>query len=136
MRSSRPRVLLVEDDDAIRGFLVPGLIDEGYDVREADNGRAALDVLSTWKADVILLDLMMPTMDGWAFRDAQRQSVELRDIPVVLLSATRRSQAAAEAAQLGVAAFIAKPFEIDGLFATIEHVLAGGRWDPTKEPVA
>src|SRR5581483_10950225 len=67
------RVLVVEDDRGIRDLLAAVLTDEGFDVRQAANGKEALAVLERWQPDAILLDLMMPVMDGWTFRREQRR---------------------------------------------------------------
>jgi len=83
-------VLVVEDDVDILQALVQVLEDEGYPVRVAENGRAALVALRTNGARppcVILLDLMMPVMDGWAFRAAQLDDPALAPIPVIVLTA-------------------------------------------------
>lgn len=119
---SRPpcRGLLIVDDDAdIREVLTEVLEDEGYDVRHAANGRDALDQLKQW-ADLpclILLDLMMPVMDGWQFRNAQLQDAKLADIPVVVLTADGRAQYKASSMQ--VVEGLAKPLRIADLLRTI-----------------
>ena len=82
-------VLLVDDDPAIRSAVKDFLHDEGYTVVSATNGADALNVLRTGlRADVILLDIMMPEMDGWDFRATQLADPALRDIPVVVISAS------------------------------------------------
>ena len=101
MTSGR-HVLVVEDDPVIRQVLPESLEGEGYLVREAQNGRQALDLLDGWRPDVIVLDLMMPVMDGWAFRAEQRARGLGAHVPVVVLSASRHAHASAE--QLGAAA--------------------------------
>src|SRR5436309_3406591 len=63
----RERILLVDDDDSIRQVVTVFLTDEGYEVAGAGDGQAALDLLATFKPDIILLDLRMPVMDGWEF---------------------------------------------------------------------
>src|SRR4051794_23983356 len=83
------RVLVVDDDVSIRGFLAEALRDEGYEVQTAGNGHDALALLREWRPDLILLDLMMPVMDGWAFRTEQRLIPNMADVPVIVLSATR-----------------------------------------------
>ena len=117
-------VLLVEDDEGIRQVLGDSLTDEGWTVRQAADGQEALDLLATWRPDVILLDLMMPRMDGWAFRAAQRTLARSVDLPLIILSANHQAESAA--ATLGAAAFIAKPFNIDHLVATIGAVARSG----------
>jgi CheY-like chemotaxis protein len=115
------RVLVVDDDEIIRGFLAEALADEGYEVRAAGEGAHALATLRGWPAELIVLDLMMPVMDGWAFRAVQRQDPELAHIPVVVLSATREVQL--QARPLDVAAVFAKPFDLDELLTVIGELL-------------
>ena len=87
------RLLLVDDDGAIRDALDEALQEEGFDVVTAANGREALQVLKSGpRPDAILLDLMMPVMDGWDFRHEQLRDPALRQIPVVVVSATGFSE--------------------------------------------
>jgi DNA-binding response OmpR family regulator len=115
------RVLVVDDDDLIRDTLATALSDEGYSVRVAGDGRAALDTLGAWRPDLIVLDLMMPIMDGQAFRVAQRSAPVTADIPVIVLSAAHNVHA--RAAGLGAAAVFAKPFDLIALLDAVESVL-------------
>jgi CheY-like chemotaxis protein len=85
MAATAPRVLAVDDEPALRELAVAVLEDEGFDVRAAADGRQALTVLAAWPADVILLDLTMPVMDGWAFLEARRGDPALAAIPVVVM---------------------------------------------------
>lgn len=109
-------VLVVDDQEAIRESLQTALDDEGFTVECASNGREALDILERWSPCVILLDLMMPVMDGWAFRAEQRRSGNT--VPVVLLSAAGELERHKEA--LGAVAIIAKPFDLDHVISAIE----------------
>ena len=120
----RAGVLVVDDDPSIQGFLAEALADEGYAVRTATDGRRALDVLGTWRPDLILLDLMMPEMDGWTFRAEQRGRAELADIPVIVLSATRDLEARTEA--LAPAHVFSKPFDLNALLGAVEELLPAG----------
>lgn len=88
--SSKRNILVVEDDSDIRGLLKTALSLEGYEVETAVNGQDAWEVLhrSEVKPSAIVLDLMMPIMDGWRFLELQSQSEELKDIPTVIVSAT------------------------------------------------
>src|SRR5207245_3461784 len=81
------RVLVVDDDPDIRELLFTALEDEGFEVVPAANGQEALAIIRTFHPDVIILDLMMPVMDGWQFVKEMRARDE--DIPLVLLSAAR-----------------------------------------------
>jgi CheY-like chemotaxis protein len=111
------RVLLVEDDRWIREVLGEALLDEGWEARDAADGHEAIEVLATWRPDVIVLDLMLPGMDGWQFRAAQRAHPALAGIPVVVVSASRRAEETA--AELSVAAIVTKPFDLPHLLHAI-----------------
>ena len=115
-------VLVVEDDFAIRETLRELLEDEGYDVSWASNGQEALHVLSRRAPRVILLDLMMPVMDGWEFRHAQRQDPALASIPVVVISADHALEH--KVAAMAVDGWLAKPFELDALLTTLRRYAA------------
>ena len=115
------RVLVVDDDPSIQGFLAEALTDEGYGVRTAANGREALAVLAGWLPDLILLDLMMPEMDGWAFRAEQRATPSMAHVPVIVFSATRDLVSKAQA--LEPAHVFAKPFDLEALLGTIERLI-------------
>jgi CheY-like chemotaxis protein len=80
-------VLLIDDDEMLRRSVRLVLEQGGWDVSEAENGRVALERLADARPDAIILDLMMPEMDGFEFLDAMRQRDDLRDIPVVVVTA-------------------------------------------------
>ena len=125
---SKHRVLVVDDDTSIQGFLAEALADEGYSVRTAGNGREALALVQTWRPDLILLDLMMPDMDGWGFRAQQRTLPGIADVPVIVLSATR--DLPAKAAALEPARVFAKPFDLDALLGAIQKITEGKQDTP------
>jgi CheY-like chemotaxis protein len=108
---------VVDDDAAIRGFFALALDLDGYEVRTAEHGQAALDLLTRWRPGVILLDLLMPVLDGWGFRAHQLRDEQLAAIPVVLLSTV--SGVEREARNLGVAACLPKPCDLDHLLTTV-----------------
>ena len=111
-------VLVVDDQEVIRDTLQVALDDEGFSVECAANGREALAVIERWKPCVILLDLMMPVMDGWAFCEEQKRTGDRT--PIVLLSAAGGLDEHQRA--LGAAAVIAKPFDIDRVISMIEQL--------------
>jgi CheY-like chemotaxis protein len=116
-------ILLVEDEASIRADLAEILRDEGYSVAAVKNGKEALEWLRAQPAPrVILLDLMMPVMNGWDFRCEQLNDASLAAIPVVLLSGA--SDAEQHTATLGVAASLTKPIRIERLLCTIEQLCA------------
>jgi len=117
LEEHRP-ILLVEDDFDVRDALVEILESEGRQVVGAGNGREALDQMRMGPSPcVILLDLMMPVMDGWQFRTEQLKDPTLAIIPVVLMSADARVDQ--EAATLGAATYLRKPLEIDNLLEVV-----------------
>ena len=114
-----PSVLVVDDDPDVRVLLETYLELEGFEVLTAANGSDALQRLRHTRPSVILLDLMMPVMDGVEFRRQQQGQPRLCDIPVVCLSA--RHDATQTAMRLGVADCLAKPFELDKVVAMLRR---------------
>ena len=113
--------MVVEDDDDVRTSLEAVLGDEGFDVITAVNGADALARLGRDRLpDVILLDLMMPTSDGYQFRAAQRTDPRLAPIPVIAMTAGGRDVVRLD--ELAVAGFLRKPFELDELLRMIATV--------------
>lgn len=115
-------ILVIEDDHAIRQVLTQILGDDGCHVQCAVHGQDALEYLdqAAQLPQLILLDLMMPTMDGFTFRSHQRQHPRLRDIPVVLLSAITINLDPRQCAALDAVAFLAKPID----WAHLDRVVA------------
>jgi CheY-like chemotaxis protein len=112
-------VLIVEDDADLREVLAVVLSDEGFPVIQAVHGRDALEKLRSHSAVcLIVLDLFMPVMNGWAFRDAQRRDPAIAGIPVVLVSADAAAARAA-AGELDVVAAMAKPLDFDALLRVV-----------------
>ena len=115
-------ILVVEDDEAIRGLLAEVLRDDGYDVGEAANGVEALAYLDDHKPDLIVLDLMMPVMDGWTFVEECHRHEYCRDIPIVVTSASHDLPRTSERLRAyGVRTCLAKPFDVEGLLALVER---------------
>jgi CheY-like chemotaxis protein len=114
-------ILVIEDDPAICQTVKDLLEIEGYDVNIASNGRVAAEMLSTLDQMpcVILLDLMMPVMNGWQFLDVQRNDPKLKDIPVVICSAYEES-----ARSVNPNGFIPKPLKLGSLLSAVQKFCA------------
>lgn len=117
------RVLIVEDDAALRESMAEILVDAGYAVFEARDGRQGLEEAGAHRPDLILLDLMMPTMDGWQFRTVQQQVPELASIPVIVMSA--RPSETGDPGLEGVAARFPKPFDVAALLDGVRRHAGG-----------
>ncbi len=113
---SHPLVLVVDDDPDILDAICDILDGEGYRVARARHGVEALDRVAQERPSVILLDLMMPVMDGVAFAQALRTREGQGSIPIVVISADGNPQ---KAAAVGARGFLAKPFDIDALLAQV-----------------
>jgi CheY-like chemotaxis protein len=109
-------VLIVEDDEDLRDMMAQMLNIEGFHTATVANGREALEYLhATSKPNVILLDLMMPIMDGWEFRRRQKADPELAPVPVIILSALDQTRAAPVDAE----AFLKKPLDFERLLELV-----------------
>ncbi len=113
------RILVVEDDNSIRELLVELLQSEGYEVASAVNGLEGLKSLQTQpQPDLILIDLMMPVMDGYSFRTEQMKHPIWSKIPVVVMSA--EANAKEKMKNFSITAFLSKPVELDTILKTVE----------------
>jgi CheY-like chemotaxis protein len=118
----QPHVLVVDDDPVIRSTVAELLVDEGYDVEQAADGAEALQLVRVATPDAIVLDLMMPKLDGWAFVDQCRTVPGCDDVPIVVMSATHGLHETAERLHaMGVRAVVAKPFDVDALIAIVRR---------------
>jgi CheY-like chemotaxis protein len=109
-------VLIVEDDADLRDMMAQLLSLEGFQTAAVANGREALEYLHNGDApNLILLDLMMPVMDGWEFRRRQRADPEIARVPVIVLSALDQTRAV----DVGAAAVLKKPLDFDRLLQLV-----------------
>src|SRR5512140_3438270 len=124
------RILLVEDDPDLREALGEALEGSGHVVISAIDGSEGLRQMETCRPDVVVLDLMMPRLDGWQFRLAQRSDPMLAATPVVAISASSSATAAAVDADL----YLRKPFDAKTLLHAIDDVINTNarRLEPTK----
>jgi two-component system chemotaxis response regulator CheY len=119
--SEKPVVLVVDDDPDALDAITAILEDAGYDALRAGNGREALGQLGDREGhcDLILLDLLMPVMNGWDFRRKQRETPAFSDIPVLLMSAGAHMAAVSD--ELNAAGYVTKPVDISDLLAVVRQ---------------
>ena len=121
---TRGAILVVEDDRDIRDSILEILTDNGYDTLAAANGKEALESMRAANPtpSLVLLDLMMPVMDGVTFRAEQRSDPQLKNVPVVVLTAHARGEQIA--AELESSGFLQKPIALDDLLEMVERFAA------------
>jgi CheY-like chemotaxis protein len=124
---THPLVLVVDDDPDILDAICDILEAEEYRVSRARHGVEALERVGDERPDVILLDLMMPVMDGVTFASALRQRPAVSDVPILVISADGNPQ---RAASVGARGYLAKPFDIDALLAHVAALTGRGEGGP------
>ena len=124
-----PRVLVVDDERSIVDFLRLGLQYEGFEVQSAPDGQAALRLISEFKPHVVVLDVMMPKLDGLAVAQAIRGN---KDTGVIILSAKDEVQDRIKGLEVGADDYLVKPFDFGELLARIRAVMR--RRNPTAGP--
>jgi CheY-like chemotaxis protein len=117
----RASILVVDDDPGIVNLLELALIDEGYSVRAAGNGKDALEQIGAFHPDLILLDLNMPVMDGWEFCERLRSRGAEGAVPIIVMTAAQESPT--RSFDVGAQGFLGKPFDLDSLFGAISSLL-------------
>ncbi|MBV8748385.1 MAG: response regulator transcription factor [Candidatus Eremiobacteraeota bacterium] len=120
MESAFPRVLVVDDEDAICELLLYGLGRQGFDVRVARDGREALRVMEGWSPEAIVLDVMLPGIDGLSMLPAFRR---VSDVPILMLTARAATADKVTALTIGADDYVAKPFEMEELVARLRAAL-------------
>ena len=118
-----PLVLIVDDDERLREYVRVNLEAEGYVVREAGNAEEGLAALEEEPPDLILLDVMMPKVDGWEMLQRVHEKHGVGSIPVIMFSGKVDEQSAAEATSRGAQGFIGKPFDPRALIDSTKQLL-------------
>jgi DNA-binding response OmpR family regulator len=114
------RILIAEDEEKLRKIIKKYLMNEGYDVYEASNGQEALEMQEEFDVDLIILDVMMPVMDGWmALKLIRKES----KVPVMMLTARTSEEDTVFGFELGADDYIAKPFRARELVARVKALL-------------
>jgi excisionase family DNA binding protein len=119
-----PLVLIVDDDEHVREYVRVNLEAEGYNVREAGTAEEGLDVLEESQPDLVLLDVMMPQVDGWEMLRRLQERHGEGAVPVVMFSGKVDEQGADEVAERGAQGFIGKPFDPSRLIEKTKQLLS------------
>ena len=120
----RERILVIEDEEAIRSILRELLVDAGYDVDEAEDGVIGVEKFRSGHYALVLLDVMLPKLDGWAVCSIIRRS---GDTPVIMLTALDAEEAQIRGFELEADDYITKPFSLKLVLKRIEAVLRRSR---------
>jgi excisionase family DNA binding protein len=119
-----PLVLIVDDDEQVREYVRINLEAEGYNVREAGNAEEGLQVLEDSQPDLVLLDVMMPQVDGWEMLQRLHERHGEDAVPVVMFSGKADAASADEVAERGAQGFIGKPFDPSQLIEKTKQLLS------------
>ena len=124
MATHQTRILSIEDDPEMRGLLQLILERKGHHVIGVQRGELGMELLKSLKPDVLLLDLMLPDIDGWEIYRQMKADDELRYVPVIIISARDEQRDAKAGHQvIGDDRYLKKPFEIDELVNTVFDVI-------------
>ena len=111
-KSAKKRILVVEDDPAVRGLITRSLEDAGYEVTEAEHVLAGICAMVRSGADLVLVDIGMPIVDGFALVRELKTHSDTRHVPVVMVTGMDTPETRAKALEAGCAGFIAKPIDM------------------------
>jgi twitching motility two-component system response regulator PilG len=120
---AKNKILVVEDEESLLKLESILLTSKGYDVRGVPNGQAALDAIAKEKPDLVLLDIMLPEIDGFEVCRRIKNDVATRDIPVVMLTAKKTRDDMARGEKVGADWYITKPFKSAMVLETIQRFL-------------
>lgn len=124
------KILIVDDNPK---YLADALPMYGYDVDVATDGLEALKAIASMSYDLILLDVMMPNMDGWDTLKAIRNNKDTKTLPVIMITAVSEDQKVVSGLKIGADDYILKPFVLPNLLARIEAVLRRSNWSKEKQ---
>jgi DNA-binding response OmpR family regulator len=114
--------MVVEDDASVRE-LVSKALSTKYRVITANDGLAAAEMLGSETPDLIICDVMMPRVDGFSLAKMIRDKAELKNVPIIFLTAKQGAQAMAQGIQLGARAYLSKPFSVKDLVDKVDKLL-------------
>jgi len=120
----KPRILVVEDDPDLRKILRLQLMASGFAVLEAENGLEGFNEVQAQRPDCVILDLMMPVLDGFGFLKRVRSIIDLQDIPILILTASQDDRNRIRGFQYQADAYMGKPYDLEALTAEVTRLVA------------
>jgi two-component system alkaline phosphatase synthesis response regulator PhoP len=124
---TRPKTILIIDDEPAIVDLMTSYVSlvrkEDFDLQKAQNGKEALEIISTQKPDLIFLDLLMPVLDGFTVCQTIKSDIELANIPIIVMSAYYNKENVDKALSCGADMFLKKPFELKEVLGAIDKYL-------------
>lgn len=117
------RILVLEDDQDVMDTLKLILLSKGYEVDVAYNGKQGVEKIKQRRPDLIVLDLTMPIMDGWAVLVALKKDPNYSAIPVVIITSSQKAEDIEKAKKFGVESYVVKPFEAQKILRIVRHLM-------------
>jgi DNA-binding response OmpR family regulator len=136
MADNKPKVLVVDDEPSIAKVVRKQLEVAGYEVEVAIDGQDGLDKAKSWNPTLIVLDVMIPKIDGHGVCRALKQDEKYRRIPILMLTAKAQRQDYQEAMQQGAEAYLTKPFELQELLEKVRALIQGASAGSTHDAAA
>ena len=121
---AKPRILVVEDDPDLRRILKLQLESQNYEVHEAENGAEGFKAIQKETPDCVILDLMMPVMDGFGFLKRVRSIMDTREVPIIILTASEDERNRVRGFQYQANSYMSKPYDLEELTAEVEQLMA------------
>src|SRR3989338_138821 len=129
--SRKKKILVVDDEKDLTALVSLHMKMAGFEVLTASNGEKALDLSREEKPDLIILDLMLPKIDGWQVCERLQQDIATQDIPVIMLTARAETEDKLKGFEAGADDYVTKPFSPRELVARVKRVLARAEAEPT-----
>ena len=123
MSATRKTILVVDDSPSIRGLVCAFLMESGYEVASAENGRAALELLDGRKLHLAICDVQMPVMDGIEFVTAMKSLPDYRFVPVIMLTTEWTDERKLQGKEAGAKAWFVKPFDPQKMLAAVTRFI-------------
>ena len=129
---AKPRILVVEDDPDLRRILKLQLDSRGFEVTEAENGAEGFRSIQADIPECVILDLMMPVMDGFGFLKRVRSITDTKDVPILILTASEDERNRVRGFQYQADAYMSKPYDLEKLSTEVDKLMAAAA---AKQPV-